>query len=291
MHPAPSVIIFTVLSGIGFGLMTLLGLGAIAPTGWGAFGYFFLAYALAVGGLLASALHLGNPKNALLAFSQWQTSWLSREAWLSVLALIVMGLFALGAVFFGAHVRFLGWIGAALSIATVLATSMIYTQLKTVPRWNQWTTPLLFLAFSLSGGAMLAGLPRLAALLLLATGGLLVLHWRQGDTRFGASGSTMESATGLGRIGKVRLLEPPHTGKNYLLKEMVYVVGRKHALRLRWIALVLAAMLPALNLLLFPAGLGALVVAVLAHLTGAFAARWLFFAEAEHVVGLYYGKR
>jgi DMSO reductase anchor subunit len=27
------------------------------------------------------------------------------------------------------------------------------------------------------------------------------------------------------------------------------------------------------------------------HLIGAFAARWLFFAQAEHVVGLYYGKR
>jgi DMSO reductase anchor subunit len=27
------------------------------------------------------------------------------------------------------------------------------------------------------------------------------------------------------------------------------------------------------------------------HTTGTFAQRWLFFAEAEHVVGLYYGKR
>jgi len=291
MHPAPSVIIFTVLSGLGFGLLAFLGFGAIAPTGLIAFGFFTLAFGLAVGGLLASTLHLGNPKNALLAFSQWQTSWLSREAWLAVLALVLMGLYAFGAVFLDTHIRLIGLVGAALSLATVLATSMIYTQLKTVPRWNQWSTPLLFLTFSLSGGAMLANQPRLAAGLLIATGAVMVLHWLQGDSQFTTRGSTMETATGLGSIGKVRLLEPPHSGSNYLLKEMVYVVGRKHALRLRWIALTLTVVVPALIMLILPASHLAALAAVISHLTGAFAARWLFFAEAEHVVGLYYGKR
>lgn len=291
MHPAPSVIIFTVLSGLGFGLLTFLGIGAILPSGLIAFGFFTLAYALAVGGLLASTLHLGNPRKAILAFTQWRTSWLSREAWLSVAALVVMGLYAIGAIFFDIHIRLLGWIGAALSIATVLATSMIYTQLKTVPRWNQWPTPLMFLAFSLAGGALLANRPWLSAMLLLVTGAVLILHWLQGDGRFAATGSSMETATGLGHIGKVRLLESPHSGQNYLLREMVYVVGRKHALTLRWIALGFAVILPVLIMLLFPAGHLAVAAAVLLHLVGAFAARWLFFAEAKHVVGLYYGKR
>jgi DMSO reductase anchor subunit len=31
--------------------------------------------------------------------------------------------------------------------------------------------------------------------------------------------------------------------------------------------------------------------AVLAHMAGIAVSRWLFFAQAEHVVGLYYGKR
>ena len=290
MHPAPSIIAFTVLSGLGFGLLAFLGIGAITPTGLIAFGFFTLGYALAVGGLLASTLHLGNPKNALLAFTQWRTSWLSREAWLSVLALVFMGLYAIGAVFFATHIRVFGWIGAALSIATVLSTSMIYTQMKTVPRWNQWSTPLVFLMFSVSGGAMLANQPWLAALLLLITGGLMILHWLIGDGRFAASGSTMETATGLGAIGKVRLLEPPHSGSNYLMKEMVYVVGRKHAHRLRWIALTFAVVIPVLTLLLLPTSHIAALFAVTSYLIGAFAARWLFFAEAEHVVGLYYGK-
>jgi len=32
-------------------------------------------------------------------------------------------------------------------------------------------------------------------------------------------------------------------------------------------------------------------LAVVSHLLGVLATRWLFFAQAEHVVGLYYGKR
>ena len=35
----------------------------------------------------------------------------------------------------------------------------------------------------------------------------------------------------------------------------------------------------------------ALLIGGAAHLMGALAHRWLFFAEAEHVVGLYYGRR
>ena len=30
--------------------------------------------------------------------------------------------------------------------------------------------------------------------------------------------------------------------------------------------------------------------AVISHIVGVLALRWLFFAQAEHVVGLYYGK-
>ena len=33
------------------------------------------------------------------------------------------------------------------------------------------------------------------------------------------------------------------------------------------------------------------LIAVLAHIAGVAVSRWLFFAEAEHVVGIYYGKR
>ncbi|WP_288942933.1 DmsC/YnfH family molybdoenzyme membrane anchor subunit [Roseovarius pacificus] len=290
MHPAPSVIIFTTLSGLGFGLLFWLGLGLPPVTGWVAFVFFAIAYALAVGGLLASTFHLGHPERALKAFTQWRTSWLSREAWTSVAALIAMALYGAGLVFFGTQWAVLGWLGAALSLLTVYSTSMIYGQLKTVPRWKTPLTPALLLAISLAGGALLAGQIAAALILLPIAAVLQVLWWVRGDNALQDSGTTMESATGLGHIGRVRAFEPPHTGTNYLLREFVHVVGRKHAIKLRVIALGLGYALPVL-LLLLPFGHLIAVLAILAHLAGIAASRWLFFAEAEHVVGLYYGKR
>lgn len=290
MHPAPSVIVFTTLSGLGFGLLFWLGLGLPAVTGWTAFAFFAIAYLLAVGGLMASTFHLGRPERALKAFTQWRSSWLSREGWASVATLLVMALFGAGLVFADAAWQPLGLLGAALALATVFATSMIYAQLRTVPRWKTPLTPALYLSISLAGGALLAGQVAMALVLLPVAAVMQVLWWARGDRALSESGTNLATATGLGSIGAVRAFEPPHTGTNYLLREFVHEVGRKHAQKLRILSLVLGYALPVVLLLLPFTHLFALV-AVLSHLAGVAASRWLFFAEAEHVVGLYYGKR
>jgi len=289
LHPARSIILFTTLSGLGFGLLTFLGLGYPDVKGMTAFVFFAIAYMLAAGGLAASAFHLGHPERALKAFSQWRTSWLSREAWTSVATLVVMAVYGAGLVFLDTRVAALSIVGALLCLATVVSTSMIYASLGSVPRWNDRTTPILFLAYAIAGGALLSGEVTMAIFLLLALAALQAWVWRDGDARFARSGTTMATATGL-TGGTVRSFEPPHTGKNYLLTEMVYVVGRKHARKLRAIALVLVSFLPVI-LLLLPFSHVFATLAVLSHIAGALVARWLFFAEAEHVVGLYYGKR
>lgn len=290
MHPAPSLILFTVLSGAGFGLLVWLGLGLRAPTGLAAVILFGLGYGLSGAGLLAAAFHLGHPERALKAFTQWRSSWLSREAVLATATLGVMAPHAASSAFAATPLPVFGWIGAALALTTILATAMIYTQIKAVPRWAHWSTPLVFLLAALAGGAVLAAQTTLAVWLMLGLALAMAGHWYSGDRQFAASGSTLGSATGLGALGKVRLLEPPHSGQNYLLREMVHVVGRKHARKLRGIALGAGAVLPAL-LLLLPLGYASVSLALIAHLGGMLAQRWLFFAEAEHVVGLYYGQR
>ena len=290
MHPAPSVIIFTTLSGIGFGLLFWLGLGFPDVTGWTAFAFFAIAYLLAVGGLISSTFHLGHPERAIKAFSQWRTSWLSREGVAAVAALLVMAVFGAGLVFMNTSWMLLGWIGALLSLAVVYCTAMIYGQLKTVPRWKQPLTPLLLVAISLAGGALLAGEVTFALILLPAAALVQILWWVMGDKALSESGSNLATATGLGQPGQVRAFEPPHTGTNYLLREFVHVVGRKHSMKLRGIAFVLGFVLPVI-LLLLPFNHVFAALAVISHLAGIAASRWLFFAEAEHVVGLYYGKR
>lgn len=291
MHPAPSVILFTVLSGVGFGFLGALDLGLLPVQGVAALVAFGLAYGLAVAGLAASTFHLGNPQRALRAFSQWRTSWLSREGWASVAALAASAPVALAAAFrpdlaLAGHLP--GWIAAVLCVATILCTSMIYAQLKTVPRWHHWTTPLAFFAFALAGGTILALPGWIAALALVVLGGVMALAFTLGDGRFEREGQSLAAATGLGP--RVRPFAPPHTSSNYVMREMIHQVGRKHAQKLRLIAVGLGAGLPALLMLALPAGPVASVLALVPHLIGAFAQRWLFFAEAEHVVSHYYGR-
>ncbi len=290
MHPAPSVIVFTVLSGLGFGLLAALGLGVVHPYGWSAFGLWGLGYGLASGGLLASTFHLGHPERVWRAFSQWRSSWLSREGIAAVATLVVLAPVALSDWLGLGWSRWPGMIGAVLALATIGTTSMIYAQLKTVPRWNHWTTVAQFFAFALAGGAILSGQTVAAVGLLVLLAAALLAHWQFGDRRFAQAGATMETATGLGSLGRVSVFEPAHTAGNYLMREMMFVVGRKHAAKLRRLALLLGCALPAVILIALPNHPATCALAAVSHLIGAFAARWLFFAEAEHVVGLYYGR-
>ncbi|NEX45733.1 dimethyl sulfoxide reductase anchor subunit family protein [Pseudotabrizicola algicola] len=289
MNPASSVIIFTVLSGMGLGYLALLAT-AHDYTGAAAFWHWAFAYALATIGLAASAFHLGNPQRAWRAFTQWRSSWLSREAWGAVLTLLAFAPLALSDWLGLGLPRGFGWVGAVLAMATVIATGMIYAQIRAVPRWHHWSVPLLYLAYALAGGCLLAGFRMPAILALVGVAGAVLLHWRVGDGAFARARSSLGSATGLGALGQVEIFEPAHTAGSYLLREMIYVVGRRHVKRLRVIALGVGVALPILALLVVP-GVGGFGLAIILYLLGAFAQRWLFFAEAEHVVGLYYGRR
>ena len=85
MHPAPSLILFTTLSGLGLGAMAwaLVGLAAGASN----LMLFGVTWVLSGAGLALSSAHLKNPKNAWRAFTQPGSSWLSREAWLAVITM------------------------------------------------------------------------------------------------------------------------------------------------------------------------------------------------------------
>jgi len=303
MHPAPSIIVFTVLSGLGLGTMAWVGFGLGPDTG----AYPWLASALALGltglGGVASVGHLGRRDNAWRAFSQWRSSWLSREACLMVAAMAVFGVYAALWCLGGLRLWALGSLAAVLALATIYATAMIYAQLRAVPRWSATPTPTHFLVTALTGGLLgigtaagLSGAPApegWTALALILAGGVWV--WWQTEAAGaprGSQGSSMETATGLGFMGRVRLLEAPHTGSNYLLDEMAFRVARRRAFELRRLGAVLGYVVPlALALLALAFGGWLLVPALLAHLAGMLALRWLFFAEAQHLQALYYGRR
>ncbi len=137
----------------------------------------------------------------------------------------------------------------------------------------------------------MAGNSLIASALLVILILVQMVSWNLGGKRFADAGHTIETATGLGFLGKVRQLESPHSGSNYLLKEMVFVIGRKHAMKLRTISIILFGVVPLALLVLAPFWVFSIPLAAISHIIGLFASRWLFFAEAEHVVGLYYDKR
>jgi DMSO reductase anchor subunit len=256
---------------------------------------------LAAIGLLASTLHLGRPERAWRALSQWRSSWLSREG-IAAMATFLPGL-ALGWLWVlgSGPQALIGLVLAACAVVTVLCTAMIYASLAPIGRWHSRWVPVCYLGFAvLTGAAWLwlvlaataevgAAPPALVALAAVLAWGLKLLYWRHTDAPAAPDAGT---ATGLGALGRVRLVEPPHTGENYILREMGFRIARKHAAKLRRIALVLGGALPAvLGLIGLLAGGSVLLplLAVLAAMIGTLVERWLFFAEARHTVMLYYG--
>lgn len=305
MHPAYSVILFTTASGAGYGLLALLGIVGFnhGPASSLVFALTaaVMALALITVGLLSSTFHLGRPERAWRAFSQWRSSWLSREG-VAAIATYPAAL-AFAAVWSGLidaprWISPLGILTAIMSATTVFCTAKIYSSLRTIRAWDQPLTVPVYLAFALAtGSALLAAIAAsfgrfqtfqvvftIAALLLVAA--VKFLYWRSLDTA--AKTHTMEAATGLGRIGAVTQWELPHTAENFIQKEMGYAVARKHAEKLRRLVFMLLALAVLAMLTSLAAPLIAIIAAALA-LAAAAVERWLFFAEARHVVSLFYG--
>jgi DMSO reductase anchor subunit len=309
MHPAYSVILFTTASGAGYGLLVWLALfgalGLVPAERWLGLVAFALALGLVTVGLLASTFHLGHPERAWRAFSQWRTSWLSREGVAAVATYVPAGLLALAWVVLedaGGLAMVLALLTVAGAVVTVYCTGMIYASLRTIRQWHQPLVPIVYIALALATGAVLltfllhlfgvAGswAALLAAALLLAGAVLKLAYWHRIDEA--PARYTVGAATGLGALGQVRVLEPAHTRPNFVMREMGYAVGRKHAKALRLLALAFGFAVPFVAVLvtLLPgAGAGGGLVAVLSAALGVAIERWLFFAEAQHVVTVYYG--
>ena len=311
MHPALSVIFFTTASGAGYGLLVLLGLGKafdVVPHKL-SFGVatIVIALVLITTGLLSSTFHLGHPERAWRALSQWRSSWLSREGVLAIVTYIPILLFAYDWLLLESVDT--AYVLAAILMSlfcllTIYSTSMIYASLKTVHAWSNHWVPFAYVSLALMSGSILINA------ILLITGNYLALmsysslafivialiiklsYWR--FIRQTQSLSTAETASGLGHLGKVSMVQSPHSQDNYLLKEMGYQIARKHADKLRRISVMCGFVIPFLLTIITLDGVNMLslcssVLALIFCLFGIIVERWLFFAEAKHTVMLYYG--
>jgi len=308
MHPAFSVIFFTVASGAGFGLFSLLYIADVFQLGGGFHRMhlmlgLLMAMALVVFGLLSSTFHLANPKNAWRAVSRFRTSWLSREG---VFAIVFMplALVYLAVIWFDLHPVLRHIIGLAVAVLawiTVFSTGMIYACLKTIRQWNTPLVPANYLALGYASGSLLlllgaviAGLETtpyiaMAALMLSVAAVLKAIYYFW--IRSPGLTPTVNTATGLTRA-QVKLLDTGHTHGTFLTQEFGFRLARQRASLLKVFVFALGFVIPGLMLAWVfnqPGGLAAAIIAALSGIAGAAVERWLFFAEARHVVNLYHG--
>ncbi len=312
MHPALSVIIFTTASGAGYGLLALTGVlvwNGMMPMDF-LLGIIVLGLGLGLvsGGLLSSTYHLGHPERAWRAFSQWRSSWLSREGVAAVAGYVPACVLAWVWLMEGEDSSLgaaSGLVMSLTSLITIFCTAMIYRSLATIPQWHNPLTVSCYLTFGIMTGALI-----LNAVLFLVGGGVSVIsvlavvfciagllvkaaYWRHIDTQ--ETATSTGTATGLGAIGQAIPFENPHSADNYLMKEMGFSIARKHVEKLRRITLMAGFVVPLIMsaaTLVLPHGLAwiASVFAVLSAAFGILVERWLFFAEARHVVNFYYRK-
>jgi len=311
MHPAYSVIFFTTASGAGYALIFLMALfaamnGVPADPWFGAVG-LGLGTVLVTGGLLSSTAHLGHPERAWRAYSQWKSSWLSREGVLATATYVPLALTFWGWVIKGSMDGTFSFIAAVLAmmcLLTVHSTGMIYATLRTISAWHNRLTVPGYLCFALLSGsvwfhalAQMFGYQTPAVALVVIVALFLSFYikrkyWRSIDTQPGPS--TPESATGLGDLGKVRLLDPPTMTENFVQREMGFSIARKHAQKLRRICFFIYFLIPIVLTGLTSNGepwlaIPGTLLAAISVSVGVVVERWLFFAEAKHVSMLYYG--
>jgi DMSO reductase anchor subunit len=310
MKPTLSIILFTVSSGAGLGLLMLLvvlqGFGLAEPLPLAVrMSVGVLSMGLIVAGLIASTFHLANPKNAWKAFNRFRSSWLSREGVFAVVLLFLGTIWLVGLWLSGGDVavglRALGALVLLVALATLWSTAMIYASLKPIRQWHNPVVPPMYLLMGLASGSVLlsviegvsgslSGVTGGVSLLLLAAAAAVKAIYYQWIAR--PAGPTIQSATGMTRA-QVRLLDSGHSHETFLTREFGHTLRALPPWILRGAVFLLAFALPALGViwLLYGAtpAYGALIV--LALLAGLMIERWLFFVEARHTVNLYHGQQ
>lgn len=310
MRPTASILLLTTATGFAFGLLAWIGayacLGLLPADPHFALTGIALGLLLATIGLVASMLHLGRMERAWRAFSQWRSSWLSREGIGAVLVypVAILLVAALRWDRHGVAPRLLGAALVVTSLATVLCTAMIYASLKPIRQWHNSHTAPDYLIYAVFSGALLVALLHTALLgrpgatdLIAAVTAAAALvakraYWHHVDGQTPLA--SLAAAIGLPKDEEVKTLDAPHFTENYVLREMGFAIARRHGTRLRRIALGLGFGVPlGLTLLasLSIVPLAATTVALGCAAIGLLTERWLFFAEATHVSALYYGRR
>ena len=304
MHPAWSVILFTALAGAAQGLVLLLAGAAVLgrpPTTDLLSAALLCALAMLVLALCASFLHLGRPLRAWRAVAMWRTSWLSREVIVLPAFAGVVALWWLSLQLSGGAPAVLPLLAIALALLLWWCTAMIYACLRFIQEWAHPLTIANYTSIGMASGALLAAalaawageagwarrLVPLAAVLTLAAWALRSMALRR--NRGLKPASTLQSATGIQGTPLVQKSMGMSAG-SFNTREFFHGASAAALRHVRVTLHVLCFAGPLLLLAVVGAGgpVALLPWALLLHVPGLLAERWLFFAQARHPQNLYY---
>ena len=310
MHPSKSIIFFTVISGTGYGifiglLFNILFVEIVYTLEYKLF-LSLVSFLMILAGLLSSTLHLGHPERAWRAFSQWKTSWLSREGLAAIITFIPMILFY---YFWLTNIK--GYIlllilTSVFSIITIFCTGQMYASLKTIPSWNNpLVTPLYVLNGITIGSLFVYSLnffydhnlnlfEKFIYIIIIINFLSKVIYWISIKKK---SNTNIETAVGI-KSNDITFFEGPHTGKNFLTTEMINTISNQNSNFLRMVVCILSFITPLYMINQYATlvtdpfilKISMFIMFILA-LIGMIIERYLFFIQSKHVVGLYYGKK
>ena len=301
MNPAVSVILLTVLSGMGQGVFVMVLLGHLR----GATPHFLIlgsiASLLLCGlGLLASFFHLGRPERAWRAVAQWRTSWLSREVIALPLFMALVLLYGTLGLFGGRGATLVGALALFACVALWICTAMIYTCIRFIQEWASSYTMANFVLLSLASGAMVALVLAafsdwtmihplaISSLLFTTVAGVVRGLSLRRNARL-VPRSTLQSAIGFNNPA-ITQRSMGATGGTFNTREFFH--GRTVAFlrSIKWLFVVMGFVLPVLLIILALASgaSGMIFLALPLQIVGLLLERWFFFAQARHAQNLYY---
>ena len=313
MHPAFSVIFFTVVSGAGYALISLLCLFNFLNFGMliDKNTFFIIAITSAVlftMGLISSTFHLANPKNAWRAFMRFKTSWLAREGLLAILFYPILALY-LYFIYIDMQInnfmlmQYYSFLIFTISTVIIYCTGMIYACLKTIPQWNTIWTPInyitigfalaaliFFFILNLNGYDTSSYENYILSMIAFSLVTKLIYYFVIRLPKYNIADAT-NAAVKL-KSTNVRLLDVGHTGGTFLTDEFGYKVAERKLFRIKILSIFSGFIIPFFLIYTYSfiyENIALCSLAIFLSFIGMISERWLFFAQAKHVVNLYHG--
>ncbi len=315
MRPEISLVLLTILSGVGQGLFIFITALYIASQVGVEISNNLLILMTLISlffsglGAVASFFHLGHPSRGWKAIKNFKHSWLSREVVFLPLFVGLAFMFLLGLIVDVSPIFLLSiaLLASGASIGLYVSSAMLYAAINFIKEWSNPLTVFNFVLFGITSGSaigfvlilfqssnddLIAG----ALFFMIVVSGMSLLmkllnFWRN-DNMYNPW--SLKNALGI-NAPKIKIQDKGCAYETYNSHEFYFPLDEKEKGKKKLLVLLVGFILPLLSLVLIAHNLGSSMIGFIAlcgavlNLVGLFIERKLFFVQGNHVQNLYYG--